>query len=405
MDADPQTGVTVVDTYAGGTFEVGGTSLATPMWAALIAIVNQGRAMRGQSSLDGVSQTLPMLYNLPSTDFHDITTGDNGYPATIGYDPDTGRGTPIANLLVPALAGFPGTAVWTGLQSNDWYNGNNWNTFSVPNSSTNVIINFGNPTAATAFNIAGLSINGGVLQLGAGGGAYDVTALSIVGNGTIDMTSDRLFIDFGSAIDPISTIAGYLQAGYNAGAWNGKGIDSSAAAANPAYALGYADGADGIVSGLTSGQIEIIYTLYGDANLDGEVNAADMAILATNFNQGGASWDQGDFNYDGQVNAADFSLLAQNFNQSVTLAAVANAPAAAAPAVASTTPTVTTSTIKTTAATTPVFSAILPFPRVINAPTAPAPAAPKSKPVSADIRGQRCDGSIRWLDSDFAEHQ
>ena len=110
MDADPDTGVYVLDSYDGGYLQVGGTSLSSPMWAGLIAIANQGRALDGESSLNGLTQTLPTLYSLPSSDFHDITTGSNGtYSATAGYDLATGLGTPIANLLVPALAGYSAT--------------------------------------------------------------------------------------------------------------------------------------------------------------------------------------------------------------------------------------------------------------------------------------------------------
>src|SRR5580692_7954363 len=107
MDADPNTGVYVLDSFSGGWFQVGGTSLSSPMFAGLVAIADQGRALQGETSLDGATQTLPMLYGLPQSDFHDITTGGNGtYNATPGYDLVTGRGTPIANLLVPALAGY-----------------------------------------------------------------------------------------------------------------------------------------------------------------------------------------------------------------------------------------------------------------------------------------------------------
>jgi autotransporter-associated beta strand protein/predicted outer membrane repeat protein len=100
-DADPDSGVDVIDTYdAGGTVQVGGTSLSCPMWAALTSIIDQGRALAGKSSLNGASQTLPLLYSLPSSDFNDITTGNNGYPATVGYDLATGLGTPVVNSLV-----------------------------------------------------------------------------------------------------------------------------------------------------------------------------------------------------------------------------------------------------------------------------------------------------------------
>ena len=106
-DADPNTGVEVLDSFSGGWFQVGGTSLACPLWAGIIGIVNQGRALAGEGTLNGATQTLPMLYNLPASDFHDITTGGNGtYNAGPGYDLVTGLGTPVANLLVPAMAGY-----------------------------------------------------------------------------------------------------------------------------------------------------------------------------------------------------------------------------------------------------------------------------------------------------------
>ncbi|MGA2443479.1 MAG: PEP-CTERM sorting domain-containing protein, partial [Tepidisphaeraceae bacterium] len=128
------------------------------------------------------------------------------------------------------------------------------------------------------------------------------------------------------------TIANYIKSGYNGGGWNGPGIISTAALTKTnglSYGVGYADGADGKVSGLVSGQIEVAYTLLGDANLDGLVNAADFTILAANFNQPVTAWDQGDFNYDGLVNAADFTDLAANFNQSVSGAAVSAGDVAA----------------------------------------------------------------------------
>ena len=104
-------GVAVYDSYddtGGGPWNsMGGTSVAAPAWAALIAIADQGRVAMGGTTLDGPSQTLPALYSLPSTDFHDITSGGNGgYNAGPGYDEATGLGTPVANLLVPDLASY-----------------------------------------------------------------------------------------------------------------------------------------------------------------------------------------------------------------------------------------------------------------------------------------------------------
>lgn len=79
---------------------------ASPIWAGLIAIADQGRVLAGGTPLTGYTQTLPALYSLPSSDYHDILYGNNGDPAGPGYDLATGLGTPIANLLVPDLASY-----------------------------------------------------------------------------------------------------------------------------------------------------------------------------------------------------------------------------------------------------------------------------------------------------------
>ena len=196
-------------------------------------------------------------------------------------------------------------------------------------------------TIGTALSVAGTtSITAGTLKLATGvsGGSgpavtspIDLTSLSITGAGQFDVNNDHIIITYG-ATDPFSTIANYIKSGYNGGGWNGPGIMSTAARTktnNLSYGVGYADGKDGKVAGLSSGQIEVAYTLLGDANLDGLVNAADFTILAANFNQPVTGWDQGDFNYDGLVNAADFTDLAANFNQSVSGAAVSAGDVAA----------------------------------------------------------------------------
>ncbi len=108
LEADPTIGVPVYDTYDNGSAEpwsndVGGTSLATPLFAGIMAIADQGRVLNGMGTLNGSQQTLPLLYSLPQADFHDITSGSNGYPAGVGYDLASGRGSPIASSIVAAL--------------------------------------------------------------------------------------------------------------------------------------------------------------------------------------------------------------------------------------------------------------------------------------------------------------
>jgi hypothetical protein len=117
FDGNPNTGVDVYDSYNGGYankwYQIAGTSLAAPAWAGLIAIADQGRAADKLPPMDGRSQTLPAIYAASMSDFHDITTGFNGFPAGPGYDLVTGRGTPVANLLEPAMAGVPAAVIGT----------------------------------------------------------------------------------------------------------------------------------------------------------------------------------------------------------------------------------------------------------------------------------------------------
>lgn len=113
-DADPSTGVAVYDTTRdqgqAGWFEVGGTSVGAPSWAAMIALADQGRT----SPLSN-SDVMTQLYNLAgttnssgyTTNFHDVTSGSNGNSALAGYDLVTGIGSPQINNLIPALVSAP----------------------------------------------------------------------------------------------------------------------------------------------------------------------------------------------------------------------------------------------------------------------------------------------------------
>jgi hypothetical protein len=54
------------------------------------------------------------------------------------------------------------------------------------------------------------------------------------------------------------------------------------------------------------------YGLPGDADLDGDVDVADLGILASHWQQTGF-WTDGDFDNDGQINVADLGMLATNW--------------------------------------------------------------------------------------------
>ncbi len=113
-DASPTTGFAVYDTVASsgktGWFKVGGTSAGAPQWAALVAIADQGRMASGLGTL---SNAQTAIYTLSSSDFHDVTSGSNGYSAKAGYDLVTGRGSPIASSVVRDLIAYTGSTSFT----------------------------------------------------------------------------------------------------------------------------------------------------------------------------------------------------------------------------------------------------------------------------------------------------
>lgn len=99
-DADPQTGYQVY--FDGQSTPIGGTSAVAPLWAGLIALLNQKRGK-------AVGYLNPFLYQqyqqlARSKALRDITSGNNGaYSAGPGWDACTGLGTPDGALLLQAL--------------------------------------------------------------------------------------------------------------------------------------------------------------------------------------------------------------------------------------------------------------------------------------------------------------
>jgi autotransporter-associated beta strand protein len=157
-----------------------------------------------------------------------------------------------------------------------------------------------------------VTINGGTLKLASAIGITNLSSLTIASGGALDVGNNEVILnDPGGSID--AAIRTYLINGYNGGAWNGT-VGGGIVTSEPTgrFGIGYADGADNVVAGLSSGQLEIKYTIYGDANLDGVVSGDDFSILVANLGKPVNSWDQGDFNYDGVVSGDDFSLLVGN---------------------------------------------------------------------------------------------
>ncbi|WP_298416848.1 S53 family peptidase [uncultured Kordia sp.] len=84
--------------FEGNWAKIGGTSLATPLWAALIARMNQNLGYR----LGFINEHLYKLMN--SEAFHQITEGNNNlYIAAEGWNPCTGLGSPDGTKLMEAI--------------------------------------------------------------------------------------------------------------------------------------------------------------------------------------------------------------------------------------------------------------------------------------------------------------
>ncbi len=122
LQASSRTGVLIYITNPGystnvhdtGWYVIGGTSSSSPQWAGLIAVANE---MNGGKQLGYINPALYAIASDPAmyaADFYDVTTGNNtqpgtgiaGFPATNGWDPVTGLGTPNAANLLPDLIAY-----------------------------------------------------------------------------------------------------------------------------------------------------------------------------------------------------------------------------------------------------------------------------------------------------------
>ncbi|MEZ5333430.1 MAG: S53 family peptidase [Thermoanaerobaculia bacterium] len=82
---------------------MGGTSAASPLWGALVALCNQALAAAGHGP---VGYLTPHLYPIPAGATRDITEGSNGsYAAGKGWDAVTGWGSPEGEALLEVLLG------------------------------------------------------------------------------------------------------------------------------------------------------------------------------------------------------------------------------------------------------------------------------------------------------------
>jgi autotransporter-associated beta strand protein len=127
----------------------------------------------------------------------------------------------------------------------------------------------------------------------------------VLSGGGADIKAGKMVLDYAGGSDPIANVKTILGTGYASNFTSGQIRSSNSPDAHKG--IGYSDDTG-------SSQLSLMYTYYGDANLDGQVNSADFSVLAANFNASSdVLWQQGDFNYDGRINALDFNALASNF--------------------------------------------------------------------------------------------
>jgi subtilase family serine protease len=167
-DADLNTGAFVCYDGNNGPLcnPIGGTSLATPLWAGMIADVNE------LAPVQPLGFITPMLYEMktgmPYTAYHDIKNGTNGhYKAGFGWDAVTGLGSPNlynfardAAYLDASVSDFYGVAE---VSANDiWavgYNISNVGTLTEHwNGSSWTVVPSSNPYGAL-FSVAAVSAN------------------------------------------------------------------------------------------------------------------------------------------------------------------------------------------------------------------------------------------------------
>ena len=98
-----------------------------------------------------------------------------------------------------------------------------------------------------------LSVTGGAVRF-SGGGTASLSSLAIT-SGTVDLDASGVSISYNSGKDPSDSLRQYVQ---------GRTLYSSS---DPS--VGYGDGADGVVPGLSPGTVIAKPTLAGDVNLDG----------------------------------------------------------------------------------------------------------------------------------------
>ena len=177
---------------------------------------------------------------------------------------------------------------------------------------------FGNSTVAGTLNLQGDATASTAQQVGDAPALLQLDSLSIAGTGRLDITNDDLIIHNGGLADIDNQIRqGLLNGSSGIVASNGMAIGAIQNNINgdPLYGSGTAYGT---IDGYSPSPTDIIVkpTVFGDADLNGQIDASDYALIDNGYNSHGSAggWINGDFNYDDVINGDDYTLIDNTFN-------------------------------------------------------------------------------------------
>jgi hypothetical protein len=158
-----------------------------------------------------------------------------------------------------------------------------------------------------------------------------ITSSNGAWQGQLDLSGNDMIVQNGILED----VTNQISSGYNGGNWIGKGIISSAAANDPTNLTTLGVIANTAGRGEFDGQnppvgsVLVKYTYFGDANLDGVVNASDYTYIDNGFNAKLSGWGNGDFDYSNSVNGFDYLLIDNAFDTGAVNLTVVSAAAPA----------------------------------------------------------------------------
>ena len=294
------------------------------------------------------------------TDFYGSLTSSSGSKVIVSgagtatfYNPITLAGGSEFRVSAGGSAVFfgpvSGTSTFTGTGTKFFEGGSSSLAGPIDPGGTTIVDSSASVTAG-AVREAALTINGGQVTIspnGSAAGTSRVANLSISAGGRLDLTNNKLIVaggDVGSFVGSSYTgVTGLIAGGRNGGTdgnWSGSGIVTSSASGNLtslAVATGQQTGrAGGTFGGISvaAGDVLVMYTYGGDANLDGKINVDDYGRIDFNVPIGTNGWFNGDFNYDGKINVDDYGII--DFNVGIQGAPFAvTSEIAATPRVAS----------------------------------------------------------------------